>query len=117
MVVSVMDISIDMLSRFGMFGGLVRFGMCGGWVLPMIGLEFLGVSNCWFEVSNGLLSRLVRLQLGVTITNGPRAVLCVSDSWVSHLTIGCLLCLPLGVSNCSVADGSLCRLSDHHDQR
>ena len=41
MVVSVMDISIDMLSRFGMFGGWVRFGMCGG----------LGVTNDWIGIS------------------------------------------------------------------
>ena len=46
---------------------LSRFGMCGCRVLPMVGLEFLGVTNCWFEVSNGLLSRLACLQLGVTI--------------------------------------------------
>ena len=54
-----MGISIDRLSHFGMCGG------CR--VLPMVGLEFLGVTNCWFEVSNGLLSRLAGLQLGVTI--------------------------------------------------
>ena len=35
-----MDISIDMLSRFGMCGGWVRFGMCGG----------LGVTNDWIGI-------------------------------------------------------------------
>ena len=38
----------------------------GDWVFPTVGSEFLGVSNCWFGVSDDLLYRVTSLTTSVT---------------------------------------------------